>query len=166
MPGSNTSSGSCARRTTRPSRLRASAMVCCVTARGATISPHESLSMRFLIHSNCMTVLPSPQSAKIAARPLLIAHVTISRWNGYRPAQRSPHPRPTASTFRAFDDRNSSYVVCMLVPQFFLGPPAVPSALRALELVLVHPLRRDRNPSMQPHRALNGTGLPAVAHED
>ncbi len=63
-------------RTSNPSLSSASFMVCSATESGATISTEPPTCRA---HSNCWSVFPSPQSAKIAARPRRSAHSTTSR---------------------------------------------------------------------------------------
>ena len=59
-----------------------SAAVCEETASGARISTMPPCAlMIWLAHSSCIGVLPSPQSAKTAARPFASAQRTMSFWN-------------------------------------------------------------------------------------
>src|SRR3990167_17852 len=60
-------------------------------------------------HASCMAVLPSPVSAKIAARPLRSAHEVNEAGNGYSDGGSEHSVRPTPDHSRRLLARNDSY---------------------------------------------------------
>src|SRR3990167_7750186 len=60
-------------------------------------------------HASCMAVLPSPVSAKIAARPLRSAHEVNEARNGYSDGGSEHSVRPTPDHSRRLLARNDSY---------------------------------------------------------
>ena len=117
-----------------------SACVCAATASGARISTDPPVC-RYTSYAqdNCISVLPSPQSANMAARPFASAHLTISRWksNRFGLSALADIVNPWLSLGLAFAAINSLYFIirllCGIIPLkcfYILGRSQLP--LRAV----------------------------------